>query len=172
MTLAAEEARIKHLFDRVEKVEEVAAAPNLDDKQRAVLQEVAHQALLEGGPVRVSIAAQILDLSERTVRSWAKEGVLVAAESPSSRVLLDPECLHEVLHLIRDIRARGRDRNLLEHVWYRLSDQALRERTDLQDSLAQMRRGEGRLIRSREGKVGSPVVRRPRLRDRANEITP
>jgi len=149
MTLATEEARTVHLFERVEKVEDIADAPNLDEEQRSELREVARQAISESEPVRVSVAARILSLSERSVRAWAKEGVLKRAATDSSRLLLDPARLHEVLHLVRDLRERGRDRNLLEAVWYRLSDQALLEREDLRESREQMRRGEGRVVRPR-----------------------
>jgi DNA-binding transcriptional MerR regulator len=149
MTLATEEARIVHLFERVEKIEGIAEAPNLDERQRTDLREVARQAVSESEPVRVAVAARILSLSERSVRAWVREGVLKRAAADSSRLLLDPAHLHEVLHLVKDLRERGRDRNLLEAVWYRLSDQALLERQDLNESLDQMRRGEGRVVRPR-----------------------
>lgn len=149
MTLATEEARTVHLFERVEKIEGIADAPNLDEAQRSELREVARQAVSESEPVRVAVAARILSLSERSVRAWAKEGVLKPAATGSSRLLLDPAHLHEVYHLVKDLRGRGQDRNLLEAVWCRLSDQALLEREDLKESLEQMRRGEGRVVRSR-----------------------
>jgi len=149
MTLATDEARTVRLFARVEKIEGIADAPNLDEAQRSELREVARQAVDESEPVRVAVAARILSLSERSVRAWAKEGVLKRAATGGSRLLLDPAHLHEVLHLVKDLRERGRDRNLLEAVWYRLSDQALLEREDLKESLEQMRRGEGRVVRPR-----------------------
>ncbi len=148
MTLATEENRTAHLFERIEQMEELASAPNLDQDQRAKLRNIVQRTLAESDPVRVSVAAKLLGLSERSVRSWTKEGVLKQAATDSPRVLLDPERLHEVVTLLRDLRRRGRDRNLMEHVWYRLSDQALLERADLQESLEQMRRGEGHVVRS------------------------
>ena len=147
MTLATDEARTVRLFEHVEKIEGIADAPNLDETQRAELREVARQAVAESDPVRVAVAAHILSLSERSVRAWAKEGVLTRAVGGSSRLLLDPARLHEVLHLVKDLRERGKDRNLLESVWYRLSDQALLERQDLKESLEQMRQGKGRVVR-------------------------
>jgi DNA-binding transcriptional MerR regulator len=148
MTLATETARTRRLFERVEKIETIADAPNLSAVQRAELREVARQAVVESEPVRVAVAAQILSLSERSVRTWAKEGVLTPAGNGSSRLLLDPTRIHEVLHLVNDLRASGKDRNLLESVWYQLSDRALLDREDLQESLAQMQRAEGRPVRN------------------------
>lgn len=149
MTLAADEVRTLHLFERVERIEGVADASNLNEDQRAELREVARQALAESDPVRVRIAARLLSLSEHSVRTWTKEGVLTPAAA-TSRLLLDPERLHDVIHLVRDLRSSGRDRNLLEGVWSRLADQALLDREDLQESLEQMRRGEGRVVRPRK----------------------
>ena len=51
----------------------------------------------------------------------------------------------------RDLRALGRDRDLLDAVWRRLSDAALLERPDLGESIEQMRRGEGQVLRPLPG---------------------
>jgi hypothetical protein len=83
-----------------------------------------------------------------TVEAWAKEGLLTAAAGEHKRLVLDAERLHEVLHLVQDLRTQGRDRNLIEAVWYRLNDQALVEREDFAESIEQMKRGEGRIVRS------------------------
>ncbi len=99
-------------------------------------------------PVRPRTAAQILGLTEKTVRVWASEGVLtITAHRP--RLLLEPEQLHTVLHLIRDLREAGKTRGLLDEVYRRLFHQALLERDELAESVAQMRRGEGRLVAPR-----------------------
>ncbi|SNY56515.1 hypothetical protein [Paractinoplanes atraurantiacus] len=109
----------------------MAGADNIRDEQRREILDATHQAIQECEPVRVTIAAQLLNLSRKTVEAWAKEGLLTAAAGKHKRLVLDAERLHEVLHLVRDLRARGRDRNLIEAVWYRLNDQALVEREDL-----------------------------------------
>jgi len=83
-------------------------------------------------PVRVSIAADLLKLSEPTVRAWAREGLLRrASKSKSPRLLLDPSRLHEVIHLVADLRRAGRTSGLLEAVGHRLADRAVLEREDL-----------------------------------------
>ena len=148
MTVVAEETRVIHLFERVERLEAVANADNILDDQRQEILDAARQAIQECEPVRVTIAAQLLNLSRKTVEAWAREGLLTAAAGRHRRLVLDAERLHLVLHLVRDLRAAGRDRNLIEAVWYRLRDQALLDREDIAESIEQMKRGEGRIVRS------------------------
>jgi hypothetical protein len=64
------------------------------------------------------------------VRAWAQEGVLAVAQR-APRLLLDVRSVHEVSHILRDLRALGRDRDLLDEVWRRLSDATLLERPGL-----------------------------------------
>ncbi|MEU3456886.1 hypothetical protein ABZ671_25285 [Micromonospora sp. NPDC006766] len=143
MSVAAEETRIKNTFEHIETIEEVADTFDEDDDRRAKLLNAARQALATVGPVRASVAARLLELSEPTVRAWARQGVLTPAQIEAKRLLLDPHRIHDVLHLVRDLRAIGQDRNLLEAVWYKLSDRALLERDDLRASLEQMGRSQG-----------------------------
>lgn len=146
MSLAAEEQRIRSLFEHVEQVEAVAETMPETDARRSRLLASARGVLTQVDPIRPRIAALLLRLSERTIRTWATEGVLTAASTSSRRLVLDPERVHEVMHVVRELRQAGRDRNLLEAVWHRLSDQALRDREDLSESITQMRRGEGRVL--------------------------
>jgi hypothetical protein len=55
--------------------------------------------------------------------------------------------VHQVSHVLREIRADGLDRELLEHVWRRLEDQALLGRADLRESIDQMQRGDVVVLR-------------------------
>lgn len=55
--------------------------------------------------------------------------------------------MHAVSDLVSELRAAGQERDLLDQVWRRLTDAALLDRDDLRESLDQMRRGEGRLLR-------------------------
>ena len=48
---------------------------------------------------------------------------------------------------LREIRADGLDRDLLEHVWHRLEDQALLDRADMRESVEQLRRGDVVVLR-------------------------
>jgi hypothetical protein len=146
MSIAVEEQRIRSLFARVEAVEDVARTLPEDDERRAKLLAVSSATLADEGTVRPVIAAKLLGLSEKTIREWAKQGVLAVAQR-SPRLLLDLQSVHEVRHIIQDLRSLGKDRDLLDEVWRRLSDAALLDRPDLGESIQQMRRGEGRVLR-------------------------
>ena len=146
MSVVAEEQRIRGLFERVEAIEEVACTLPEDDDRRAKLLAVSRDALAEEGSVRPVIAAKILGLSEKTVRAWAAAGLL-STRQQSPRLLLDVPSVHEISHVLRAVRAAGFDRDLLDHVWHRLEDQALLNRNDLQESIEQLRRGEVVVLR-------------------------
>ena len=146
MSVATEAAQIRDLFDRLEEIEEVASSLAEGDERRRKLHGVVTKTLRKAPPVRPVVAGELLDLTEKTVKAWAREGVL-AIHSREPRMLLDAERLHEVLHVVAELRRAGRSRALLDEVHRRLSDSALLERADLADSLAQMHRGEGRVVR-------------------------
>jgi DNA-binding transcriptional MerR regulator len=147
MSIALEERRIRSLFDRVETMEDVARTLPVDDDRRARLLEVSNAALVDEGTVRPVIAARLLGLSEKTIRAWASQGVIGTAQR-APRLLLDLQSVHEVSHILRDLREHGRDRDLMDEVWRRLNDAVLLERADLQQSIEQMRQGEGRVLRT------------------------
>lgn len=143
--VATEEQQVREVLDRVEELEDIAQTMPEQDDRRTRLLCVARDTLREVGPVRPVVAARLLDLTEKTVRAWSDEGVLVkVADSP--RLLLDAEQVHRVWHLVRELRAAGKTRGLLDEVYRRLSDATLLAREDLQQSLEQMRRGEGEVL--------------------------
>ena len=137
MSVSTEEQRIRNLFERVETIEEVAVTLPQGDDRRTRLLSVSRDALAEEATVRPVIAARILGLSEKTVRAWADAGLLATAQR-SPRVLLDVPSVHRVSHVLRELREEGLERDLLEHVWHRLEDQALLDRKDLRDSIGQL----------------------------------
>ncbi len=148
MSVEVEGDRAGALFLRLDVIEDVARTLPADDVRRARLFNVVVDVLSDAEPVRPVIAARLLHLNEKTVRAWANEGVLkVSVQRP--RLLLDVHRLHEVRHLVQDLRAAGKTAGLLDEVYRRLADSALLDRDDLQDSLAEMQRGEGRVVRSR-----------------------
>ena len=134
MTIAIEETRIRSLFSRVETVEEVARTLPEGDERRAKLMAVSAAALADEGTIRPVIAARLLGLSEKTVRAWAAQGVL-AVPQRAPRLLLDLQSVHVISHILGELRAAGQERDLLDEVWRRLSDAALLERPDLQESI-------------------------------------
>ena len=140
-TIEHEEVQVRELFDMVDAVVEVAIAIEDDHPSEAArLFTVSRNALSHAAPVRVPIAARLLVISDKTVRAWASDGVLTS-RSQRPRLLLDTERLHDVLRFVRDLRARGQDRDLVTNLWQRLQDEALLDRDDLADSLDQMRAG-------------------------------
>ncbi|GAA2354748.1 hypothetical protein Cme02nite_47990 [Catellatospora methionotrophica] len=143
MTVASDREKIAALLASVEELEDIART--LDDERRARLLRVARQWLATCEPIRPVIAAELLDLSEPTIREWARTGIFAIVEV-NGQPRLEPRRFHEVWHLIRDLRAAGQTRGLLDAVWRYLEDTALLERDDVRESLAQMRRGEGRAI--------------------------
>jgi DNA-binding transcriptional MerR regulator len=145
MSVLAEETSTQATLDRVEEIEDVAMTFPADDPRRERLLRVARAELAATAPVRPRTAAALLGLNEKTVRAWVAEGVLTAATT-SPRLLLDPATLHEVWHVVRDLREAGTTHGLLDEVYRRLSDAALLARDDLKASLAQMARDEGRVV--------------------------
>jgi hypothetical protein len=148
MTIAVEEARVRDLLRLVETIEDVASTFDADDERRAKLLQVTREHLEDGEPVRPVIAAKLLGLSEKTVRAWANAGVLKATtERP--RLLIDLVSVHAVSHLLNELRVAGKDRDLLDAIWHRLVDDNVLDDEDLGESLEQMRRGHGRVLRHR-----------------------
>ncbi|QQQ75972.1 hypothetical protein IOD16_33775 [Saccharothrix sp. 6-C] len=146
MSVATEAAQIRDLFDQIEEIEEVASSLSEDDERRRKLHGVVAKALRKAPPVRPVVAGELLELTEKTVKAWAREGVL-AIHSQEPRMLLDAVRLHQVLHVVSDLRRAGKSRALLDEVHRRLSDAALLDRDDLATSMAQLHRGEGRVVR-------------------------
>ena len=146
MPVSAEERRILNLFERVDTIEEVAVTLPEGDDRRARLLALTREALAEEATVRPVIAAKILGLSEKTVRAWADAGLL-ATQQRSPRLLLDVPSVHRVSHVLRELREEGLDRDLLQHVWHRLEDQALLDREDLRESISQLQHGDVVVLR-------------------------
>ncbi|MBP2475353.1 hypothetical protein JOF53_004225 [Crossiella equi] len=147
MTITAETAQLRELFAEVELIEEVAVTLPVHDRRREQLMSVVEKRLADALPVRPSVASELLELTEKTVRAWANEGVLtIDVVDPTVR--LDVRRLREVTVLVNHLRQAGKTRGLLDEVHRRLTDQALLDRLDLAESLEQMDRGEGRVVRT------------------------
>ena len=144
--VAAETTRAVELMERVETLESVARSLPERDDRRSRLLRLVEKDLATAAPRRPRVAAQLLALSEKTVRAWVEAGVLLAADTNSPRLLLDVERVHDVLHLVSDLRAAGANAGLLDEVHRRLADASWLDRADLAESLEQMRRGEGHVI--------------------------
>ncbi|WP_433376693.1 hypothetical protein ACQPZX_08310 [Actinoplanes sp. CA-142083] len=134
-------AEVEKVMSRVGDLERIASRFGEDDQSRAELLRVSRDVLSDLPPVPVSVAAPLLGVSEPTVRSWTRRGLLVYADGQDGG--LDVRRLYEVIAVVRELRAAGQTHDLLNKVWDRLADSVVLERSDLRDSLAQMRRGDG-----------------------------
>lgn len=134
-------AEVEKVLSRVGALERIASRISGDNQSRTELLQVSREVLGDLDPIPVSVAASLLGVSEPTVRSWARRGLVSYADGRDGG--LEVGRLYQVIALVRDLRAAGETHDLLNKVWHRLADQALLDRPDLKDSLAQMRRGDG-----------------------------
>jgi hypothetical protein len=144
---AAESSVVVKTFQRAELLEELADSLP-DPEQQAEQRKVAVDMIVELGPIRPIAVSRVLGLTEKTVRAWASEGALNIV-STQPRVLLDPLSVHDVLHVVEELRGAGRTRGLLDEVHRRLSDASLLESADLHEGLKQMHQGQGEVVRAR-----------------------
>src|SRR5665213_3466333 len=101
--IAVEAQQTREIFGRVETLEAVTASFPDGDPRRLALLGVIEAELASAPPVRPVVAAQILELNEKTVRDWATEGALSISQH-RPRLLLDAGRVHEVSHLVADLR--------------------------------------------------------------------
>ncbi|RSM83132.1 hypothetical protein DMH04_23610 [Kibdelosporangium aridum] len=156
-TLEREKQAALTVFGEVEELEEIAGSlPPGQQEQSDRLTELASRKVASMPPLRPGIVAALLKLSEPTVRAWLRDGILKEASPASSEASvpattrLDPVRVHQVLHLVNDLRARGKKRHLVDLVWARLQDEAVLEREDMRQSLEQFRSGDTIVLRPRK----------------------
>lgn len=141
-SVAKETAQVLAVMERVETLEGVVNSFSPDDERREKLLAVVASELKGAPPVRPVIAAQIVNLSERTVRNWAAHGLLTVWSRPGSgktaRLLLDFERLHLVKSLLNEARASAQPGPLIDQVYRRLVDSTWVTRDDLRQSLREM----------------------------------
>jgi hypothetical protein len=148
VSVVDERENLTVLPDDVAQLQKVAETFSPDDERFQALEAIVSHRLAAAPPMRVSIAAAFLGLSEPTARAWANRGVL-RVRSRKPRLLLDSGSVLEVRRLIEELRRAGRSGNLLDEVFNRLSDEQTLAGSELAESLKRMHRGEY-------------VVRRPR----------
>lgn len=142
VNLAEQREHTLGTFDVVEELEAVAA--ELDESKADRLHDVVEQLLDQMPPVRVTVAASLLGLSKPTIAKWCERGVLrPAVDATTSVQTLEPHRLHEVLHVVNELRAAAqKPGNLVEQVWHRLQDQALLETDEVRAGLAAWKAGD------------------------------
>jgi hypothetical protein len=97
--------------------------------------------------VPVSLAATLLDVSERTVRDWIEAGILeVASTGPTGLAF---KSVAEVRRELHRLRREGTNPNVRRALLHRIEDRATLEQPRLQESLEQMRSGKRHYIHRR-----------------------
>lgn len=131
--------RALRLFDEARELAD--GTRTLGDEQLAAeADKHAWHIVRDSDPVRLSYAAAVLDVADQTVRDWLDAGLLDDFGGAPQRVGL--ESVARVRELVRDLRASGRQRDLMTAVLRALELDELRHDERFQDSLAQMRRRE------------------------------
>ena len=147
MSAVSEQERTLDLMRRIEELEEVAESLPPTDPRRSKIDFVLAAEISDIAPMRVRVTAHLLEISEPTVRSWVQAGILLKF-SDTPRLLLDPSSVLAVRKLVSELRQAGRNRDLLDELYFRLVDQSVIDSDELQESLEQMRRGQGRRVRA------------------------
>ncbi len=125
----------------IDELDELESALTRNKDARLKVVRLRRRRLDEAPSVRLSTAGKLLDLSLPTVRVWIERGLLDEVDGSSPRRVTLGSVL-EVRPLVRELRALGRDRNLLAAVHARLEDERTLADRKLRRSLAEMDRGE------------------------------
>jgi DNA-binding transcriptional MerR regulator len=125
----------------IDELDELESALTRNKDARLKVVRLRRRRLDEAPSVRLSTAGKLLGLSLPTIRVWIERGLLDEVDGSSPR-RVTLESVLEVRPLVRELRALGRDRNLLEAVLARLDDEQTLADAKLRRSLDEMRRGE------------------------------
>jgi hypothetical protein len=115
--------------------------PSVSPELRRRLTLMRHRRERQVPGVRVSVAAKMLGLSERTARDWLARGPLdpVPGAKPAR---VSTVSLARVLPAVERFRELGQDRELLRALVDRLGDERVLSLPRVKKSLEQFRRGE------------------------------
>jgi hypothetical protein len=129
------------LAREVEEIAKIEAALDANPDAQRSLADLRGRLIDLQPTVRLSVAADLLELSLPTIRAWMEDGPLREAEGSSPR-RVSLESVLEVRPVLHDLRTLGRDRNLLAAVTDRLEDERDLADPELRRSLEEMRRGD------------------------------
>jgi hypothetical protein len=133
----AAEAAVADLIDLDVATNDPSVSPQLRRRLTRMRQRREH----EVPGVRVSVAAKMLGLSERTTRDWLDRGPLDAVPG-AKPVRISTASLARVLPAVQGLREIGQDRDLLPALVDRLEDQRIRSHPRVRTSLDQLHRGD------------------------------
>lgn len=141
--VSAAEAAVQDLIDLDVATQDPSVSPQL--RRRLTLMRQRREQEVPG--VRVSVAAKMLGLSERTTRDWLAHGPLdPVPDAKPARV--STASLAEVLPAVARLRELGQDRELLRALVDRLEADRILSSPRVKKSLEQFRRGEHRPLSS------------------------
>ncbi len=123
-------------------LEELAAHEKDADRRRALDAVRRHVADRDRG-AKVSEAAQVLRISQPTVRAWIEAGILTT-RSDASPVRVDLLSLVAVKRVVDLLREHGHDRNLLAAALRMLRDRAALDGEGVAEGLGDL--ADGRLV--------------------------
>lgn len=124
----------------IDDLDELESSLGRNKDARLKVVRLRRRRLAEAPSVRLSVASKLLGLSVPTIRAWIDRGLLEEiGDSSPRRVTL--QSVLEVRPLVRELRALGRDRNLLEAVLARVEDERVLSNRKLRRSLDEMRSG-------------------------------
>jgi DNA-binding transcriptional MerR regulator len=142
MTVVERERRqVDEILDEVRRLDALGEAVETGRRgeARRELRDLRARRIGHARPVRLAIAADLLDVSLPTVRAWADEGVLEWRGGSPRRVSLNS--VLRVRPIVRELKKMGQSRDLLAAVLARVEDEATLGDRRLQGSLKQMRGG-------------------------------
>jgi len=125
----------------VEDLDDLEASVRRDRRARATVGRLRRRRLAEAPSLRLSVAARMLEVSVPTVRAWVARGVLESVPGTSPRRVTLASVL-DTRRVVRELRALGRDRDLLAELLARAEDERVLSDRRLRRSLDEMRRGE------------------------------
>jgi len=110
------------------------------DSAKAALGEVDEARTRHAPPVSVAFASRLLDVTQPTVRSWAKRGILqLVRKSPQA---LSLESVRSVQRVLTETRQSADDKGRYIAVLEARADRRLLERDDVAAAVAEALRGE------------------------------
>ncbi len=111
-----------------------------DPERRHALDSIRNRLADRDRGAKVSEVAEILQVSQPTVRSWIKVGLLKSVDG-TTPVRADLLNLADVKHAVDLLREHGHDRDLLAAIHRRLRDRDLLGSADLAGSIEDVRAG-------------------------------
>jgi len=124
----------------IDDLDELEGSLGRNKDARLKVVRLRRRRLDEAPSVRLSVVGKLLDLSLPTIRTWIDRGLLEEVPGSSPRRVTLRSVL-EIRPLVRELRALGRDRNLLEAVLARVEDERTLPDRKLRRSLDEMRSG-------------------------------